>query len=170
MTGDWNAYATQNGAANLDAGSVVGNTLWDYVAGVETVGFLNALFFWTLREESAFSMPVRCDMPFSPALYRMAVRWTGHDSLEIAHEAMQAPNFPKKHPIPTETIEATHRCSFCCKYEVDGLWLESFEHPSIRYETAAHTICEPCRTTLLKASKIQLATTQFPVPTRRNAP
>ncbi|MGH2973335.1 MAG: hypothetical protein ACRDLL_00490 [Solirubrobacterales bacterium] len=154
-------FAEENGWR--EAGSSLGRSLWDYVAGYELVK-LQRLLVRRIRDEVGdVELPFRCDGPDvrREMNIRIVARPGGRVVLFAARlRAEEAREFsqPLLDPESPRSEETLNMCGWCDRFEVDGEWveveeaarrLELFNHselPEIR-----HGICPDCNQMLLAA-------------------
>jgi hypothetical protein len=154
-------FAEENGWR--EAGSSLGRSLWDYVAGHELVK-LQRLLIRRLRDEVGdVELPFRCDGPEvrREMNIRMVARPGGRVVLFSARlrseEARDLPQLllDSGTPRSEETLEM---CGWCDRFEVDGEWVE-VEEAARRLElfnrselpALSHGICPDCNEMLLAA-------------------
>jgi hypothetical protein len=153
-------FAEENGWA--DAGSSLGRSLWDYVAGSELVK-LQRLLVRRIRDEVGdVELPFRCDAPDvrREADIRIVARPGGRVVLFSARlrseeEREIQPLLDPKVPRREEMVEM---CGWCDRFEVDGEWVE-VEEAAKRLElfnrselpALSHGICPDCSEMLLAA-------------------
>jgi len=154
-------FAEENGWA--DAGTSLGRSLWDYVAGQEPKNLQRILLRRVRDEIRDVELPFRCDGPGMRREMdiRIAARPGGRVVLfsarlrsERERETPQLLLDPKA-PRSEETVRM---CSWCDRFEVDGEWVE-VEEAASRLElfnraelpAIAHDICPDCGKLLLVA-------------------
>jgi hypothetical protein len=154
-------FAEENGWR--DAGSSLGRSLWDYVAGHELVNLQRLLVRRVRDEVGNVELPFRCDGPEvrREMDIRIVARPGGRVVLfsarlrsEEAREVLQ-PLLDPETPRGEEIIEM---CGWCDRFEVDGQWVE-VEVAAKRLELfnrselpeLNHGICPDCNEMLLAA-------------------
>ncbi|HEX3324409.1 MAG TPA: hypothetical protein VHR65_04635 [Solirubrobacterales bacterium] len=154
-------FAEENGWN--EAGSSLGRSLWDYVAGHEMVK-LQRLLVRRIRDEVGdVELPFRCDGPGvrREMNIRIVARPGGRVVLFSARlRSEQAREFPQplldpEAPRADDTLEM---CGWCDRFAVDGEWveveeaakrLELFNRPEL--PALSHGICPTCNEMLLAA-------------------
>jgi len=154
-------FAEENGWR--DAGSSLGRSLWDYVAGGELVK-LQRLLIRRIRDEVGdVELPCRCDGPQvrREMDIRIVARPGGRVVLFSARlrseEEREIPQLllDPEAPRSGETIKM---CGWCDRFEVDGEWVE-VEEAARRLQlfnrsdlpALNHDVCPQCNEMLLAA-------------------
>jgi hypothetical protein len=154
-------FAEENGWT--EAGSSLGRSLWDYVAGRELVK-LQRLLIRRIRDEVGdVELPFRCDGPDMrrEMNIRIVSRPGGRVVLFSARlrseEARDTPQ-PLLDPEAPRRGDLLEMCGWCDRFEVDGEWveveeaakrLELFNRPEL--PPLSHGICPDCNEMLLAA-------------------
>lgn len=154
-------FAEENGWA--EAGTSLGRSLWDYVAGHE-VRKLQRLLVRRIRDEIGdVELPFRCDGPRvrREMDIRIVARPGGRVVLFAARlrseQARDAP-MPLLDPEAPRGEDTLTMCGWCDRFEVDGEWVE-VEEAARRLDlferselpAISHGICPDCNELLLAA-------------------
>jgi hypothetical protein len=154
-------FAEENGWK--EAGSSLGRSLWDFVAG-QDVRKLQRLLLRRIRDEVRdVELPFRCDGPdFRREMdIRIAAARSGRVVLFSARlrseEEREEPQ-PLLDPNTPRDTDFLQMCAWCDRFLVDGEWVE-VEVAAKRLElfrrgklpTLDHGICPQCDATLLAA-------------------
>jgi hypothetical protein len=161
VDGGYYRFAEENGWP--DAGSTLGRSLWDYVAGRELVK-LQRLLVRRIRDEVGdVELPFRCD---APAVRReMDIRIVARPGGRVvlfssrlrAEEERDLPQLLLD-PAAPRSDEMLEMCGWCDRFNVDGEWveveeaarrLELFNRPEL--PALSHGICPDCNAMLLAA-------------------
>lgn len=153
-------FAEENGWT--DAGSSLGRSLWDYVAGPELIK-LQRLLVRRIRDEVGdVELPFRCDAPGvrREADIRIVARPGGRVVLFSAGMRSEEEREiqPLLDPEVPRSEEMVEMCGWCDRFEVDGEWVE-VEEAARRLElfnrselpALSHGICPDCSEMLLAA-------------------
>jgi hypothetical protein len=154
-------FAEENGWR--EAGSSLGRSLWDYVAGQELVKLQRLLVRRVRDEVGDVELPFRCDGPDvrREANIRIVARPGGRVVLFSARlrseEEREVPQ-PLLDPEVARSEEMIEMCGWCDRFEVDGEWVE-VEEAARRLKlfnrselpTLSHGICPDCNEMLLAA-------------------
>ena len=154
-------FAAENGWA--EAGSSLGRSLWDYVAG-EDLKKVQRLLLRRVRDEvGSVELPFRCD---GPGVRReMDIRIAaGRGGRAVLFSARLRGEEEREEPMPLLDPEAPRgeetlvMCGWCDRFEVEGEWveveeaarrLELFDRPEL--PALSHGICPECNELLLAA-------------------
>jgi hypothetical protein len=154
-------FAEENGWE--EAGTSLGRSLWDYVAGHE-MRKLQRLLVRRVRDEVGdVELPFRCDSPGvrREMNIRIVARPGGRVVLFSARlrseEARDSPQLLLDPDTPRSEDELS-MCGWCDRFEVDGEWVE-VEEAARRLElfnraelpALSHGICPDCNALLLAA-------------------
>lgn len=154
-------FAEENGWE--EAGTSLGRSLWDYVAG-EDLRKLQKLLLRRIRNDVGdVELPFRCDGPDvrREMKIRIVARPGGRVVLFSARlrseEPREAP-MPLLDPDTPRNDDTLEMCGWCDRFEVDGEWveveeaarrLELFRRPEL--PAISHGICPDCNQMLLAA-------------------
>lgn len=146
IAGDWDVFAMENGGADSVAGKVLGRRLWEFVADQGTVSYLATIFHACRQTAMPFATTYRCDTPDEVMPFRMTVTPVEGGVLDIGHQ------FLSSHPMERpDNIAALRerldlvRCSMCCRYRLDEVWVDAFLMPDCTFTPESHTMCPDCR-------------------------
>ncbi len=154
-------FAEENGWH--EAGSSLGRSLWDYVAGHEMVK-LQRLLVRRIRDEVGdVELPFRCDGPGvrREMEIRIVARPGGRVVLFSARlRSAEERELPQRllDPATPRGEDMLEMCGWCDRFEVDGEWveveeaarrLELFDKPEL--PALSHGICPDCQAILLAA-------------------
>jgi len=154
-------FAEENGWR--EAGTSLGRSLWDYVAG-DDMRKLQRLLLRRIRDELGdVELPFRCDGPEvrREMNIRIVARPGGRVVLFSARlRSEEARDFPQPllDPEAPRGEETLPMCGWCDRFEVDGEWveveeaarrLELFNEPEL--PALSHGICPDCNEMLLAA-------------------
>jgi hypothetical protein len=154
-------FAEENGWD--EAGTSLGRSLWDYVAG-EDLRKVQRLLLRRIRDEVGdVELPFRCDGPDvrREMDIRILARPGGRAVLFSARlrseEERDIPQ-PLLDPAAPRGSDTLAMCGWCDRFEVDGEWVEVeeaarrlglFERPEL--PALSHGICPDCNELLLAA-------------------
>ncbi len=154
----WEAFALENDAPELADPSIVGESLWRFVDGIETRHLYEMMFEKIRRERTTVVVPFRCD---SPELRRYMELRIGLASPSGAELELVAALLRTEHRTMTPPCgqrasgrgEMLGICSFCKRVEVMAAdWIEVDEAVSrlgllaaARLPNLSHGVCPDCR-------------------------
>lgn len=154
-------FAEENGWDG--AGTSLGRSLWDFVAGHE-MQKLQRMLLRRLRDEvREVELPFRCDGPGvrREMNIRIAAHPSGRTVLFSAHVRSEQARDVVQPLLQVGTRrgdETLTMCGWCDRFEVDGEWieidqaaarLELFNRPEL--PAISHGVCPSCNKTLLAA-------------------
>lgn len=154
-------FAEENGWK--EAGTSLGRSLWDYVAGAELVKLQRLLVRRVRDEVGDVELPFRCD---GPGLRReMRIRIVARPGGRVvlfsaklrSERPWEAPQ-PLLDPAAPRGEESVEMCGWCDRFEVEGEWVEVEEAARLldlfnrdRLPALSHGICPACNQLLLAA-------------------
>ena len=156
VNAEWLAFAAENNARELQESAVLGRSLWDFVAGGETIRLYQTLLARIRMTQHAVVLPFRCDSPTLQRHMRMTI--TPEDSEEIRFECVIDKVRPTAHLAVLDPAQARSRdhldmCSCCKRIDIEPLgWLEVSEvvgrlnlFEAVQVPTMRQTVCRECQ-------------------------
>lgn len=155
------SFAAENGWE--EAGTSLGRSLWDYVAGEEMRKLQRMLVRRVRDEVGDVELPFRCDGP--DVRREMDIRIVARPggrvvlfSARLRSEEEREEPQPLLDPEAPRSEETLAMCGWCDRFEVEGEWVE-VEEAARRLELFArpelpalrHGICPDCHELLLAA-------------------
>ena len=151
----WLAFAKENGAAELVEESVVGRTLWDFLAGDDIRRLYREIHSRVRTTGKSVLLPFRCDSPSLQRHMRMTI--TLRDAGELEYESRVDRTIPQRRldaldPQRQRSNVVLKICSCCRRAFFEPLgWLD-MEDVSVRlglFETTkvpelCYVICPEC--------------------------
>lgn len=157
--GEWDPFAVQNGAPLAVASNVIGQPLWAFVDGMETMHLLQRLIAGVRASGTVVEVPFRCDgpnverhmhfhaAPAEGARVRITTRLLSEVHLDGATALSAA--------APAEGAMVT-MCSWCNHIRMlDGTWLPLAEAAArlglfsgARMPAITHGLCHSCMATM----------------------
>ena len=141
--GEWIAYTDEGCDQIARPENIIGRNLFSYVSGTKTTALLRSLFGRSRREGSIVRSEYRCDSPVISRLFRMTIVPQYDGSLEIGHCLLETGTNTAPNEINV-TIAAEACCSICCRYLVDGTWIETQMQPFTVFVSQNYTVCRRC--------------------------
>ncbi len=125
--GEWDRFALENGAPGASAAAVVGRSLWDFVAGLETAHLLRRIIYSARISGRPMEAPFRCDGPRQERHMHFRAEAMDSGALRITTRLMR--EVPLDAPAPGGASaprgELLRMCSWCNRIHVDdGPWME----------------------------------------------
>jgi len=154
-------FAEENGWDG--AGSSLGRSLWDFVAGSEMQKVQRILLRRIRDEVREVELPFRCDGP--DVRREMQIKIVSHSSgrtvmfaARVDSEQRRNGHQPMLDPLAPRGDETLAMCGWCDRFEVDGEWLEVEEAAKRldlfrrnRLPALDHGVCPACSKLLLSA-------------------
>lgn len=149
----WDRFALANDAPELAAGRVLGRSLWEFIADVNTQQVYRDLLA-RVRTGRSVRFPFRCDAPYERRFLEMQIRPLEDGQVEFRTKTLAIERRPAVALLerPTGAAEGLLRmCSWCKKVYADGAWVEVeegiarlrlFERPVVPMIT--HGMCDHC--------------------------
>ena len=171
--GQWSAFGRENGAENDCVQMVLGRPVADFVAGVDTQSFLNAVVFWCRCHQHAFRTQYRCDSPEIAREFAMTVTPVAGGHVRFDHNLTRAWSIPQRAAEPAfGQLPPLPRCSVCCKRLYRDRWYDVADLPAAlrSVKTEEYRVCEPCKRRTLQdlAQSAGGAETPIARPARRD--
>jgi len=125
----WLRFAAANGAPSLTREAVVGQSLWDFVAGRETREIWTALLGRVRAGRRIARLPFRCDGPAVRRFLTVEVSARDDGAVEIATRLLREevrPPVQLLDPEAERSSEILRLCSWCKRVETpEQGWLET---------------------------------------------
>lgn len=156
----WITFALHNDGESCLPDRVIGRSIWDYIRDPTLRSLYSELFNHVRSRGRAASFPFRCDSPTEQRFQRMFVEKHG-DEIRVRSVIERTETVE---PVPrilaaSPGQDLLKRCSICLDIEVEGLW---FSLPDALAEGAlgrperdiamVHSVCEPCRSGILRSA------------------
>ena len=123
---------------------VRGHVIWDYVAGLDTRSYLNALFFATRRSGAELAVRYRCDTEGERRLFDMRLVPLEDDGLRISHHAVE--RLPAlQHRRREEVAAAVTCCSQCLSWRIGSQWHDLAAAGAGCAAKVDYVVCPTCR-------------------------
>lgn len=152
---EWLAFAQQNAAAELEADAILGHSLWDFIAGMETRHLYGVVFDAVREQLIAKTIPFRCDSPTCRRYMELVVAPLADRGLAINSSLLREeirPYVPILDVGVPRTDEFLSICSWCKQVLLpEQRWvdvelavsrLDLFEGRPLPNLT--HSICDQC--------------------------
>lgn len=152
----WLAFARENGTSELDAASVIGRPIWDFIAGEPTRTLYKELHQYVRRTGNPVTVPFRCDSPTLQRHMQLTIQRQESGCLQYESELLRVIPQRRVKLIGTgkRSSAVLTMCSFCKRalLEPSG-WLD-LEYISLRLRMMdeqtvpdlRYTICPQCAT------------------------
>ncbi|WP_172330516.1 hypothetical protein [Mangrovicoccus sp. HB161399] len=151
--GDWDRFALDNGSTRSLSKAVQGRPIWDFVEGIGMSSYLGAIFFHVRRTGEGFESSYRCDSPYRARRFRMRTEPCGKGLLLIHCLVWSAVIRDIGEDVSGEGAVSAPRCSVCCRFLVEGAWIDPVADPGRVFMPSEHCVCPDCKAAL----RVQLA-------------
>lgn len=141
--GCWNEFAVSNDGASATSARVLGRSVWEFIAGTDTVAYLNAIFFQSRRTGRYFRDIYRCDSEGQFREFQMEVIPAEHGVLRVHHFLIRTGLLPTADFEHLQPVSA-RRCSACCSYELQDHWVDRKNH-QILLQASDYVVCPNCK-------------------------
>ncbi len=146
----WDDHARRNDAPKAVSNAVIGRNWSEFVSGVQTRSYLNAIFFACRMDNEEFSMLCRCDAANEKKLYRFSVAPQEDETLLVTHEYMGVSDQVQREVVLSVLRRVdTTRCSICCSFLLGDNWIDPFSSPDAQYFAQGFGVCPTCKTSAL---------------------
>ncbi|WP_171060646.1 hypothetical protein [Poseidonocella sp. HB161398] len=143
--GDWDRFCLENGSPALLAHHVQGRMLWDHVDGIDMTSYLGAIFFHVRRSGKVFAIRHRCDSALMARLFEMSTEPAG-EGLLVTHRLIWEERLHDGDWLPRmEDVVEAPRCSVCCRFHLDGAWVDPLRLSGRVLRPSAHCLCTACK-------------------------
>jgi len=127
----WLEFARENCAPELRRESVLGKSLWEYVAGESTRELYEVLFRQVRDEGKTIVLPFRCDSPDRFRFMQLAMAPGEGSRLRLSGRLLRQqtrPHLKLLDRLVTRSSEPLPVCSVCLRVEILGTsWVEADE-------------------------------------------
>ena len=163
---NWNAFASENGAPELDADAVIDRNLFDFIEGQQVRDRLRQVLDRVSRDPNwCWVLPHRCDSPGRERAFNQSIRpifsgneCTGFLFQSVEQHSRQRPpiplfNFKMLHQLSLEdpNLPIVEMCSWCQRVNYvpvsEGTWISAEDYYARGGRTSvriSHGICEDC--------------------------
>jgi hypothetical protein len=146
---EWNAFSDENGGKHSSSTDVIGQRIWDFVAGDATRMWLATVFQFARLCGTSIERPYRCDSPEMKRFMRMRIVSEQGGNLRIEHEVLATEQRPAPihiHYGANTTKNTSQRCSICGRVNRGGWQDPLAEHADASNRIIViYTVCEDCQ-------------------------
>lgn len=147
---DWEAFANDNDAKNLDKANVLGKPLFQYISGDTTRMFVWSLFNNARMLRKQYVKNYRCDSAMLKRYMEMTITPSDNGILEISNRILATE--AKKYRTEIVYYQSRiRRCSMCNRLNHNDDWSEADELvetgvlESEKNIYVIYTVCDSCR-------------------------
>ena len=155
VSAEWDRFAAENGAPELQSDTVLGRPLWAYIDGADVRHIYEVLFSRIRRDGRERALSFRCDGPDVRRYMRLTLRGLEDGALGLSSVMLREE--PRESvPLLDIAAERSERfmemCAWCKRVPVGADWFEveeAIERLAL-FETGelpriTHVICPHCR-------------------------
>jgi hypothetical protein len=157
VSGQWDAFARENGGEKLQASAVIGRKLDQFITGDATRMFVRTMIMSARTLKRPIYRPYRCDSPKLKRFMEMTILPNEDGTVELVHRELHNEPLAQKPLLivaPKGSISALlKRCSLCNRIETQGIWSEIDEaldanrlEPGTRSLKVVYGVCPDCLT------------------------
>ncbi len=155
ISDSWIDFARTNGAPQLTRDTVIGRSLWEYVAGDTTRDLYEVIFAQVRRRREERVVPFRCDSPERFRFMQLVVAPAGGAGLElrgILIREQARPYVPILDRLKPRSPGSLPMCSVCLRVQILGTqWVEAADaverldlFDSARLPSLDYQVCADC--------------------------
>ena len=157
VSGQWDAFARENGGEKLLASAVIGRKLDQFINGDATRMFVRTMIMSARTLKRPIYRPYRCDSSKDKRFMEMTILPREDGMVEVIHRELHHEPLAQKIPLivaPKGSSGTFHkRCSLCNRIETQGVWNEIDEalntnrlEPGTRSLKVVYGVCPDCLT------------------------
>lgn len=150
----WLAFAQTNDAPELNRQTVLGRSIFDFIAGDESQTVYQAIMDKVRHTGSTPVIPFRCDSPDRRRFMELRVERQPGDHVEFSATLVREERRPHAELLDTHRPTSDHAlviCGWCKRFNVDDGWME-VEHAMRKLDLFGwavmphleHGVCDTC--------------------------
>ena len=143
MSVNWCTDCIQSEDAPCHRACILGSNLMAYIDGMETKGYLNALFFYCNLSGSAVQVHYRCDGPDIRRGFEMNIERRASGVVRASHDLLWTDKGNSIVSLASE--DQICRCSQCLRHKLGKEWHEGYFAANIPDDSLRYVICPDCR-------------------------
>lgn len=140
---DWDIFARGNGGEAALRRTVMGRPLWDFVAGLETRAYLNALFFAARTAGEKVAVRYRCDGPADRRYFQLQIQPIGAGGLRLSQMPLDV--VPRLRPAEPPPRNFSCCCAQCLRCKVGEDWIGGEVYHGFAPGPVEYVVCPQCR-------------------------
>ena len=147
----WDRFALENNGRDSLAAIVVGQSVWNFVAGVPTREILEFLFRSCRSQGENISLNYRCDSALMQRHFEMTIIPLSQDRLRITHD-LQFMDVAKGGPRDVQYVSSggSERCSICNNVHLSDRWVDLFQQKAGCTQVSNYIVCPHCQGNALR--------------------
>lgn len=154
VNANWLRFARENDASHLTRQAVLGHSLWNFIAGLETRHIYRLLMRKVRQNQRRIVFTYRCDSPTLRRYMQMEIAPAADQTLEFRNYLLREESRDRVRLLDP-TAERNHKlllmCSWCNRIHCDETWLSVEEAIHYRglfgapqFPQITHGICPDC--------------------------
>jgi len=156
---NWDGFALANTGEGALSATVRGRPIWDFVGGLETRSYLNALFFAARRHRARVAVRYRGDGPTERRVYQLQIEPQGEEDLRLLHIPLDIARRFCRAPS-AEELARLSCCSQCLRWGRGAAWDDSDLFHGHAPGKVDFAICPACRIAAQRAIDQALSSRQ----------
>jgi len=158
----WDCFAHDNGAENLDEKSILGQTIWLFLANPGVREIYQSIFRRVRQSQKHLEVSFRCDSPSLRRFMAISIQPGPNNGLLLTSRLLRAEPRTRMPFLDSEkprTQDFLVICSWCKKVKDDPDWIEievAVENNSALqgedFPQMTHGICQPCKAEALQGT------------------
>ncbi|WP_264495102.1 hypothetical protein [Rhodobacter sp. KR11] len=144
VSDNWDPFARTNGGADALSHAVLGRPIWDFVSGLDTRSYLNALIFATRNAGRKVSVRYRCDGLAERRLFQLQIEPLEDNAVRLSHLPLEIRSRRKPASAPPPGAQVC--CGQCLRWRQGSTWEEAEIHHALAPQGIDFVVCPQCRT------------------------
>ncbi|MGX9354476.1 hypothetical protein ACS3SW_04755 [Roseobacteraceae bacterium S113] len=138
--GEWDRFALENDGPMATAQHVLGRPLLDFVEGLDTRSYLNALFFWAKTTRAPVKLSYQCNDETYASTFDMTIVTDHRGGLHVSHKLRASIALVRPHAVLAEgdITSSLKTCSICGEIAVSDQTIDAAA-------AARFTVCMSCK-------------------------
>ncbi|NBZ89270.1 hypothetical protein [Stagnihabitans tardus] len=138
-----------NDCPSAVARAIIGRPIWDFVTGLDTRSYMNALLFAARSAGQSVSVRYRCDSIEEWRLYELLIEPLAENGLRLSHRPLEL--IRRRTPPIAPQGEPLRCCSQCLRSRHGDRWEDSDIHPALEPHKVDFVVCPLCKAEAQKA-------------------
>lgn len=144
VSDNWDRFARGNGGEGALSQVVMGRPIWDFVAGLETRSYLNALTFAARSACAKVAVRYRSDSVAERRVYQLQIEPLEGDGVRLVHLPLDIARHIVRAPRSEDLAEMSC-CSQCLRWRRGAGWEETDLFHGLARGAVDYLICPRCR-------------------------
>jgi hypothetical protein len=149
VSDSWDSFACSNGGEAALSHAVMGRPIWDFVSGLDTRSYLNALIFAARSTGRSVAVQYRCDGLSERRLFQLQIQPLEEDGVRLMHLPLEIVRRRRSVQSPPEGAQSC--CGQCLRWRRGNAWEEADIHHALARHGIDFVVCPHCRTQAQRA-------------------